>query len=398
MGRPEERGHGERPGSDTPGLDAPDNGPTSNGPTSNGPTSNDAAAEFAARIEEAEAHPLRRRSVVTRVLVVLVAGVAIYFVLPSIADVLGQWPRLSTLDPRWLVLAIVFELAHFACTFALQRLALRTRDWYPVVTAQLAGNAITLIVPGGAAAGAGVQFRMLANAGIDPTTAVGGLTAFSLLGVGGLLALPLFALPTILAGTPVNGGLVHAALLGLVGFVVFAGLAAVALSVDRPLAAAGRTIQRVRNRLRRSRPPLHDLDRRLIEERDEIRAVLGNRWRAAVLLSTGRLGLDFLCLVASLRASGAQARPALVLLAFAVAGVIGMVPITPGGLGIVEASLSGLLVLAGVGAGSAFLATLTYRLASYWLPLIAGPVAYLAYRRRYGTAPAAPAAPAGQRH
>ena len=42
------------------------------------------------------------------------------------------------------------------------------------------------------------------------------------------------------------------------------------------------------------------------------------------------------------------------------------------------------LVLAGVHGGDALLATLAYRLASYWLPLCAGPPAYLLYRHRYG--------------
>ena len=35
---------------------------------------------------------------------------------------------------------------------------------------------------------------------------MGGLAAFSLLGVGGLLALPVFALPVILLGAPTNRG------------------------------------------------------------------------------------------------------------------------------------------------------------------------------------------------
>ena len=48
-----------------------------------------------------------------------------------------------------------------------------------------------------------------------------------------------------------------------------------------------------------------------------------------------------------------------------------------------EASLSGLLVLAGVHPGDAFLATLAYRIASYWLPLLAGPL-YLLFRHCYG--------------
>ncbi len=72
------------------------------------------------------------------------------------------------------------------------------------------------------------------------------------------------------------------------------------------------------------------------------------------------------------------------LLAYAAAGIIALVPVTPGGLGIVEASLSGLLILAGVHPGDAFLATLAYRVASYWLPLFAGPPAYLLFRHRNG--------------
>jgi uncharacterized protein (TIRG00374 family) len=73
-----------------------------------------------------------------------------------------------------------------------------------------------------------------------------------------------------------------------------------------------------------------------------------------------------------------------VLLAYAAANIITLVPITPGGLGLVEAGLGSMLILAGVHGGDAFLATLAYRLASYWLPLLAGPLAYLLYRHRYG--------------
>jgi uncharacterized protein (TIRG00374 family) len=61
------------------------------------------------------------------------------------------------------------------------------------------------------------------------------------------------------------------------------------------------------------------------------------------------------------------------------------VPITPGGLGIVEAGMTGTLALAGVPAGAAAVAVLAYRLASYWLPLPAGAIAWLVHRRRFGT-------------
>ena len=102
------------------------------------------------------------------------------------------------------------------------------------------------------------------------------------------------------------------------------------------------------------------------------------------MLTAGRLGFDYGCLLAALRATGASPQPSLVLLAYSAVGIVALFPVTPGGLGVVEASLSGLLILAGVRGGYAFLATLAYRIASYWLPLFSGLPAYLLFRHRYG--------------
>ena len=210
-------------------------------------------AAKAAAIDKAQAHPLTWKTVVKRALVVAVAGAAIYLVLPELISVLGAWPRLSTLNPAWFAVALAAELVSFTSNFALQRLALRTRGWFAVVTAGLASNAITDSLPGGDAAGAAVQFSMLTTAGFDTDTAVGGLTAFSLLGVGGLLALPLFALPAIVGGAPASPGLVHTALLGIAGFVLYAIFGVIVLHTDWPLATLGRAAQSVRNWITRGR-------------------------------------------------------------------------------------------------------------------------------------------------
>ena len=243
-------------------------------------------AAKAAAIDAAQAHPLTWKTVVKRALAVAVAGAAIYLVLPKLIAVLGAWPRLSTLNPVWFTVAIAAELVSFICNFALQRLALRTRGWFAVVTAGLTGNTVTNSLPGGDAAGAAVQFRMLTTAGFDTDTAVGGLTAFSLLEVGGLLVLPLFALPAILAGALASPGLVHTALLGLAGFVLYAIFGVIVLRTDGPLAALGRAAQSLWNKVTRGhRQPVTGLDQRLLAERDTIRSVLGSKWRQAVLLT-----------------------------------------------------------------------------------------------------------------
>jgi uncharacterized protein (TIRG00374 family) len=348
------------------------------------PRSDALSQRLATRLEQDVAAPLPWRSIAKKTVMVVVGGITIYFVFPSLLEVFDSFPKLTSLDPIWFAFALVLQVAHFTCTISLQRIALRTKAWFSVATSQLAGNAISLIVPGGAAFGAATQFRMLAASGNDAATAVGGLTAFSLLGIGGLLALPIFVLPAILAGTPIDRGLEHAALLGIAAFVLFAGFGAVVLVTDRPLRWAGRVVQAVRNRIKRKSPPMTGLQDRLVYERNRIRDVLGRRWKAAMLLSSGRLAFDFGTLLATIRATGAKPNPSLVLLAYAVAGLLALIPITPGGLGIVEAGLSALLILAGVPGGDAIVATLAYRIISYWLPILVGPFAYLAFRLRSG--------------
>ncbi len=354
------------------------------GPTATPGLPDDAGPRsFEAQFEEQQHAPIRWKSLVKRSLVLAFTAIVLYLVAPSVLAVLNSWPKLVTLNLLWFIPAVVAEVLHFLYTFSLQRIALRTKAWFAVITAQLAGNAISLVVPGGAAAGAAVQFRMLGTAGMDPTESVAGLTAFSFLGIGGLLALPVFVLPVVIFGAPVASGLSDAAWVGAIGFVLFTAFGAVIMATDGPLVWAGRAVQSARNRLLKHRTPLEGLPERLIEQRNVIRSVLGRQWWQATLLSVGRLLFDYLCLLFCVRAVGAHPRPSLILLAYAVAGVIGLIPITPGGIGIVEASLSGFLVLAGLSGAEAVLATLAYRLASYWLPMMAGPVAYGAFKYRY---------------
>ena len=111
-----------------------------------------------------------------------------------------------------------------------------------------------------------------------------------------------------------------------------------------------------------------------------MREALGSRWWEALLATVGNRALDYFALLACLAAVGTDPDPGLVLLAYSAAAVLALIPITPGGLGFVEAGLAATLVLSGVSAADAVLATLAYRLVSFWLPLPAGLAAYLAFR------------------
>jgi uncharacterized protein (TIRG00374 family) len=124
------------------------------------------------------------------------------------------------------------------------------------------------------------------------------------------------------------------------------------------------------------------LPTRLLHERDRILAILGPRWKRALVVTAGRWAFDYATLLAALAAVDSHPRPGLVLLAFTAAQVLGQIPLTPGGLGFVEAGLTGMLTLAGVAPGDAVLATFAYRLFSYWLPLPFGLLGLALHRRR----------------
>jgi uncharacterized protein (TIRG00374 family) len=321
---------------------------------------------------------------VRRVIGIVVAGLAFYVVFPAFVQVVSAWPRLVHLRVMWLFIMLVTEAASFVCAIWLLRLVLRTRLWFSVAAALLAGNAATNVLPAGVVAGVGIQYQMLAASGVEADRAAGGLAASSIIGLASLFMLPIFALPVIFAGAPVSSGLVHTAFLGIGLFVLIVVVGAVLLTTDQVLATTADFMQWLSNSIPRRTHRTTNLRARLLEQRDLVRAELGRQWWQAVLLMSGRIGLDFCALLAALRATGARPSPSLVLLAFAASDVIALVPFTPGGLGVVEASLSGLLVLAGVPSAAAVVATLAYRLATYWFPTFAGGALYLAFRHRYG--------------
>jgi uncharacterized protein (TIRG00374 family) len=341
-----------------------------------------------------------RRWSLGRVLLLGVTGICLYLLAPSIVEVLAAWQRLDRFDPVWLVVILACEAASFAAIWALQRVVMPEVTWFDGAMSQLVGNAFNRITPGGGATGTALQARLLADAGYDLTAVASALTAQSILITIAVLVLPIFSLPAILAGLNVPGSLADAAWIGAVVFVVIAIVGALVLHRRRPLELLGDGLAAAVNRLRRRRPPIRDLGSRLVEQRDALRITVGSHWALAVTYAVARWAFEYLSLLVALHAIGAKVEPTLVLLAFTTASLLGLLPFTPGGLGFVEAGLTGTLALAGVGASDAVLATLTFRLVSFWLPLPVGLGAAFAFRHRHpppGSAPGPDATRAGVR-
>lgn len=321
--------------------------------------------------------PLVRRAVGLALTALVLYGVA-----PAVGDVLGAWPKVRDLHPWWLAAMVLFEIASLWCLWELQALSIGTHDQVAVATSQLAGGALGRVIPGGAATAAAAQYNMLNAADVPRGATATGLAAATVLQIAGLCVLPVLALPAVLIGVRVPQTLLET---GALALGLFAAMAVIGVAVARSeqiLRWVGRTARDLTWRLPKVPPLPEDLPDRLVAHRDEVRERLGDRLLYASSAALGRWMFDLLALVTALIAVGAHPPLSLVLLAFVTAQLLAQIPVTPGGIGVVEAGLTATLALAGVSSAGAALATLAYRLVSYWLMLPAGLVAWLVHRRR----------------
>ena len=319
-----------------------------------------------------------------------ITGVGLYIVAPSILALFGAWPRLADVEPWWFPVLAVLEGCSFAALWWLARLALAQdagdqepqpapAGWGTIATAQLAGNAASKVVPGGAATGGVLQARLLIKAGQPAAVVASALTAIGLITTGVLLLLPVLTVPAVLIGPPPARQLELGLLVSLIMAVVIVGLGLTALTWKRFVVVVGRAAGRILHVVKRS-VTADSCAALLVIQRDRVAAAFeGHWWKAAFAAAANRM-FDYAALVAALAALDAHARPSMVLLAYVVAQALAMIPVTPGGLGFVDAGLTALLVLIGVSADTALIGTLLYRLVSFWLPIPVGLLAWAGWR------------------
>ena len=301
----------------------------------------------------------------------ILTGGIIYLLAPSILGVLAASNQLVEIDWWWLLALVVAQLLVLYLTWVLQRLLIHDeRGGSPelplVASSQLVGNAVATAAPLGGAAGTAAQVRVLAKRGVDPRRATSGILTFSLLQVASVGALAVVGPLMVLFGFAVPATLAKTALLGCGALVLITVFMVLLLRTDHAVdwvgAITGMVVPAQKKRIIVT----------LRRERRHLRRALSGRGRAPQVLGVAlaRSIADYLCLLAAVAAVTSSPNPALVLLAFVAAAVLRMLPLTPGGLGPVEAALIPLLAAAGLTKSGAVLATLAYRMASLWLPLL----------------------------
>ncbi|MEO5876488.1 MAG: YbhN family protein, partial [Streptosporangiaceae bacterium] len=238
--------------------------------------------------------------------------------------------------------------------------------------------------PGGVAVAAALRYRLLTAFGVRGSDAVFGAVAQS---AGSALVLNGMIWVTLLVAVPVYGTRPLFGLVVVVGAAVFTLVAAVVLALTRGHGRTARLVRRIASVLPRVTPD--QAERQVGRITENLRAFTSDRrllGRAAGWSSANWM-LDAASLWVFLAAFGYRIEPVGLLVAFGVANVLAALPVTPGGLGIVEGTLVPMLVVVGAPHEAALLAVLSWRLVNFWLPLPVAGLTYLSLRARLAEEP-----------
>lgn len=311
----------------------------------------------------------RRAWPVVRVVVALVAiGLAAYVVSGKTDELRSVGGYLDSLRWWWMLVAVAAELLSYAALSSLQRRLLRCgKVRIPPLTMigiTLAGSAIQYSFPGGGVIYLAYLFRQFRRWGADDLLAGWVLIAFNIVTFVCLAIISAVGLALALGiGSTYN--LVEV-ILGIVA--VSALLTILILERRRLLPHATRLValsQRLFHRPHRGRPAADVVEAWTAE----LGAVSPSRamWARAFVMGMCNWLADLSCLTLSFFAVGVGVPWRGLLLAYGAGQLASILPITPGGLGAVEGSLTVALVTFGGGAESTVAAVLLYRLVSYWM-------------------------------
>jgi uncharacterized protein (TIRG00374 family) len=320
-----------------------------------------------------------------------VVGIAVVaatfaFVLPRIADygeVWGVVERLSWKQIVALLLATLLNLATFAPPWVAVLPQLGFRRAFVVTQASTAS---TYVAPGGAAVGVALSYAMLRGWGL-PAHSVA--LAAALTGVWNqfaLLGFPVIALALLTLQQEENAALQTVAMIGLAVFVVAAAGFAVGLSTPQLARYVGNTAAQVVNRGLRilRREPVRWTGDSFVRFRSEAVGLLRRRWHVLTLATlAGQLSV-FVVFLVSLRVLGVSAGEvsgAEAFAAWSLVRLLGSLPITPGGLGVVEVGLVAALVGFGGANAEVVAAVLIYRFLTIVPTLVLGLLAGATWRR-----------------
>jgi putative heme transporter len=307
--------------------------------------------------------------------------VANYLVLPQFAGAKKSLHLLSNLSPILVGVAVVLEILAIYAYMELTRAALHpySPSRFNTIRVNLAGLAISHVIPGGTAPAGALSYRIFNELEIPKETNAFGLAT---LGAGSAVVLNILFWIALVISIPLRGfnpAYGFAALAGVFLLLAFFGTI---LLITRGQRRADLWLRKLVSLVPRADPEKISVLLRKVADR--IIMLISNRknlWTAFIWAALNWL-FDAACLWVFVWAFGTAMSPIDLLVAYGLANILAAIPITPAGLGVVEGVLIPTLVGFGVPHSQAILAVLSYRLINFWIPIPIGGLAYASLQWR----------------
>ena len=328
-----------------------------------------------------------RRIVQAIISIAVVVGIFVG-IMPQIADYGEVWTTIRSMTGIEIVTLLAAGLWNLV-TYWFVLVAVLPGLTYPqAAVANQASTAISNSLPGGGALGVGVTYAMYSSwgfTGADTTRSIvvsGIWNNFIKLGLP-ILVLPLLAIQEDVDTEWIVGSMVGVIVLAavIIGFWLM-------LRSDRLAARVGTLAERAASALRRliRRPPVTGWDERARKFRGETSGLLSQRWfRLTISAIVSHVSLYVVLLVAlrHVGVSESEVSWVRVLAAFAFVRLISALPITPGGLGVVELGYTAALSIGvdDITRAQIVAAILVFRFITFFLPIPLGATSYVIWRR-----------------
>jgi len=357
---------------------------------SNAPTSSTGPATPSASAPPTQVTLDKKKSIILGVIGLVFIVLIFWKVIPTIgsySDALAALENMGWPAVFVIVVAVLIYLAVYGFPFMAAVPGLRYWQGQQI---NQAAFAISNGVPAGGAVGLAVQYGMLASYSITPAASTSAIAVVGLWSVFVTLGFPILGVGALILGGADGGAYVAVA---LIGFAVLAAAVILLILVVRSESLAtklghlankvvrpfGRWIKSLRGK---------DLVPAILSFRETIYGLVSKRWAWITLAQCGVFLTQFLILYVCLRGvegwSNAGTSILIAFGAFAVSQVGLMIPITPGGVGTVDAFMIAILTSFGTSDGAATAADLVWRASSFVPQICIGVIALVLWYRRAG--------------
>lgn len=331
----------------------------------------------------------RWRSIITALIGIVLIVAVFAFIFPQFANYQQAFTELRQMSPWWLLALLAAAIANNLIYPLTAQAAIPQLPYRVAFTSRQVSFLVSNVIPGGGAIAAGSQYSVLATYRVTTPMAAAAVTADAVWTLLITLAAPSAAILLLIAEGRSTLGYTTIAIIALLITGVVMVLTAIVLRSEDGAARIGRALERPVGglfRLIRKSPP--DLSTSLVAFHEQAATMVGQRWLPLTATNILAQFMPMVILICALAGLGVFPQPLSfieVFAAFSIAILLTSVPITPGGLGTVDAALIALLVAFGIDSTTALAADLIWRVFWTLMQLGVGVLAFGIYgwdRRR----------------